>query len=108
MCARKTHGMPSTARSVGIRDRTVAPTEARLALLRPFSLAAIFSAISSAAAGAGTVLRGVAASGPNPDMSNVLMGWSETLVPIYVAFSFLGLAWLLVVVGLRRVESRPS
>ena len=33
-------------------------------------------------------------------------GWAETLVPIYVAFAFLGVAWLLVAVGLRRAESR--
>jgi hypothetical protein len=84
------------------------PTEGKLALMRPFSLAAIFSAVSSAAAGGAAVLRGLAASGPNPDMSNVMMGWAETLVPIYVAFAFLGLAWLLVAVGLRRAESRPS
>jgi hypothetical protein len=84
------------------------PTEGKLALLRPFSLAAIFSAVSSAAAGGAAVLRGLAASGPNPNMSNVMMGWAETLVPIYVAFAFLGLAWLLVAVGLRRAESRPS
>jgi hypothetical protein len=86
----------------------IRPTEAKLALMRPFSLAAIFSAISSAAAGVATVLRGLAASGPNPNMPSVLMGWSETIVPIYVAFSFLGVAWLLVAVGVHRAESRVS
>ncbi len=85
----------------------IRPTEGKLALLRPFSLAAIFAAVSSAAAGGAVVLQGLAASGPNPNMSNVLMGWAETLVPIYVAFAFLGVAWLLVAVGLKRAESRP-
>ncbi len=86
----------------------IQPTEAKLALLRPFSLAAIFAAVSSAAAGCAVVLQGLAASGPNPNMSFGLMGWAETLVPIYVAFGFLGLAWLLVAVGLKRAESRPA
>jgi len=39
------------------------PTENRLALMRRFSLAAIFSALASAAAGTATVLRGFSASG---------------------------------------------
>lgn len=83
----------------------VKPTESKLALMRPFSLAAIFSALASAAAGTATVLRGFSASG-SPYMPAVLMGWSDVLVPIYVAFSFLGLAWLLVAIGLKRAESR--
>ncbi len=86
----------------------VKPTESKLALMRPFSLAGIFSALSSAAAGAATVLGGLAASGPNPNMSNVLMGWAETLVPIYVSFAFLGLAWLIIAVGLKRAEGRVT
>jgi hypothetical protein len=84
----------------------VKPTESKLALMRPFSLAAIFSALASAAAGSATVLRGLAASGPSPSMPDVLMGWSEVLVPIYVAFSFLGVAWLVLAIGLKRSESR--
>jgi hypothetical protein len=78
------------------------PTEAKLALMRPFSLAAIFSALASAAAGGAEVLRGLAASGPNVRTGDVLLGWSETLIPIYVAFSLLGLAWLVIAAGLRR------
>jgi hypothetical protein len=86
----------------------IRPTEGKLALMRPFSLAAIFSAVSSSAAGCVIVLQGLAASGPNPNMSYVMMGWSETLVPIYVAFAFLGVAWLVVAAGLRRAESRSA
>ena len=86
----------------------IRPTEGKLALMRPFSLASIFSAVSSAAAGGAEVLRGLAASGPNPNMSTVMMGWAETLVPIYIAFAFLGLAWLLVAVRLGRAGSRMS
>ena len=85
----------------------IRPTEGKLAVLRPFSLAAIFAAVSSAAGGGAEVLQGLAFSGPNPNMSNVLMGWAETLLPVYVSFGFLSLAWLLVAVGLRRAESRP-
>jgi hypothetical protein len=41
-------------------------------------------------------------------MSSVMMDWAETLVPIYVAFALLGLAWLLVAIDPRRVESRAA
>jgi hypothetical protein len=84
----------------------VKPTESKLALMRPFSLAATLSALAGAAAGSATVLRGLAASGPSPSMPDVLMGWSEVPVPIYVAFSLLGVACLVPAVGLKRSESR--
>ncbi|MBE3133611.1 MAG: hypothetical protein IMZ55_09065 [Acidobacteria bacterium] len=82
----------------------VRPTEAKLALMRPLTLATIFAAICSFSAGIAAVLKGVAASGPNIGMSNVYMGLSETLVPLFVTNAFLAVAWLLVTAGLRRQQ----
>jgi hypothetical protein len=81
------------------------PTERKLALMRPLSLASIFAAVCSWAAGLAAVLRGLAASGPRYDridMSAVFAGLSECMAPLFVAFAFLAVAWLLVAVGLRR------
>jgi len=80
----------------------VRPTEGKLALMRPLTLACIFAAVCSVSAGIAYVLRGVAASGPNMDMARVYMGLSETLVPLFVTNAFLAVAWLLVTAGLRR------
>ena len=82
----------------------IRPTERKLALMRPLSLASIFAAVCSFTNGIATVLRGVAASGPTMDMSRVYMGISDTLIALFVANAFLAVAWLLVTVGLRRQE----
>jgi hypothetical protein len=79
----------------------IRPTEGRLALMRPLSLASVFAAICSFTGGLSAVLRGLAASGPKLDMSAVFAGLSEALVPLFVAFAFLAVAWLLVAAGLR-------
>lgn len=80
------------------------PTESKLAVMRPLTLASIFAAVCSFSAGVAYVLRGVAASGPDMDMSRVYMGLSETLVPLFVTNAFLAVAWLLVTAGLRRAQ----
>jgi hypothetical protein len=81
----------------------IKPTESRLALMRPLSLASIFAALCSWAAGLATVLSGLAASGRGPiDWAAVSAGLAECMVPVFVAFGFLAVAWLLVAAGLRR------
>jgi len=80
------------------------PTEQKLMLMRPLSLASVFSAIGSLTAGAATILEGAAATStwsPN-GVSRLLMGSAEALIPVFAAFSFLAVAWLLVAVGMRR------
>jgi hypothetical protein len=79
------------------------PTERRLALMRPFSLCAIFAALCGASVGFMTVLLGIASS-PTPLPGSAYVGMSEALVPGFVNFGFLAAAWLLVGAGtLRRV-----
>ena len=82
----------------------IRPTERKLALMRPLSLASIFAAVCSFTHGLATVLRGLAASGPKIDMSAVYMAVSDTLIALFVANAFLAVAWLLVTLGLRRQE----
>jgi len=88
----------------------IRPAERKLAFMRPLSLASIFSAIGSLAAGMATVLHGAAATpawalgtveGPG-NVGRLLMGCAETLVPVFVTFGLLAVAWLVVALGLRR------
>ena len=92
-------GVLGTAIAYAIR-----PTEQKLMLMRPLSLAAIFAAICSSSVGLASALRGVAeAGGFGPHGIGPLMaGLSESLIPPFVAFAFLAVAWLLVAVGMRR------
>ena len=80
------------------------PTEGKLSMMRPLSLASIFAAVGSLTAGAATVLQGVANTGNMAQVgwANVLMGTAETLTPVFVSFGFLAVAWLLVALGMRR------
>ena len=80
------------------------PTEGKLMLMRPLSLASVFSAIGSLTAGMATILKGAAATGNwgGQAFSRLLLGCAEALIPMFVAFSFLAVAWLLVAVGMRR------
>jgi len=77
------------------------PTEHRLALMRPISLAGIFAALSGLASGLVHVLRHIAMSEP-VKWNLVALGTAEALVPLYIASSCLTAAWLCVAVGLRR------
>ena len=80
------------------------PTERTLALMRPISLAAIFGALSGVSSGFIAALRGVGiASEANPRTYSIMaLGLSEALVPVFVCFGCLTIAWLLVALGMRR------
>jgi len=83
----------------------IRPTERRLALMRPLSLASIFAAICSSSVGFATALKGGADAGLTPDGVRVMVaGLSESFIPPFVAFAFLAVAWLLVAAGMRRQE----
>jgi len=80
------------------------PSEHRLALMRPLSLAAIFAAISGTTLGALNVLVGMGTStSATPEFSRVAaIGLAESLVPIFFGFGCLTVAWLSVALGLWR------
>jgi hypothetical protein len=77
------------------------PSEQRLAMMRPLSLAAIFAGLNGVSLGAINTLRGLWLEPPR-DMRIIWIGTAESIVPIYVSFSCLMLAWLLVAAGMRR------
>ena len=80
------------------------PSERKLMLMRPLSLASVFSAIGSLTAGMATILKGAAATGTwsSGSFARLLLGCAEALIPMFVTFSFLSVAWLLVAGGMRR------
>ena len=94
--------------SVGVFGLAVSyaiwPTERKLALMRPVSLATIFAAVAGLLSGWIMVLSGLSASPPSGeiDMSNVYMGLAETLTLGFVCSGFLAAAWLLAAVGMLR------
>jgi len=92
-------GVLGTAIAYAIR-----PTEQKLMLMRPLSLAAIFAAVCSSSVGLATALRGAGATKvwSTDGFPVLMMGLSESLIPPFVAFAFLAVAWLLVAVGMRR------
>ena len=80
------------------------PSERRLALMRPLSLAAIFAALAGVFIGFIMVLRGIGATGALTAGAwrSIALGASEALVPVFFGFACLTAAWLLVALGMRR------
>ena len=78
------------------------PDERRLALMRPLSLAAIFAALCGVSIGTVTILRGITATMSADSWRLVALGASEAVVPLFVTFGSLTVAWLLVALGMRR------
>jgi drug/metabolite transporter (DMT)-like permease len=84
----------------------IRPTEGRLALMRPLSLAGIFSALTGFCIGIINVLVGVSSSSiPLMEERGWLVGASEALVSLFVGFGCLTVAWLCVTLGMRRQSS---
>ncbi len=80
----------------------VRPDEHKLLLMRPLSLASIFAAVCSWSVGTASALKGAAAARQAGGGADLLMaGLSEALIPLFVAFAFLAVAWLLVAARLR-------
>jgi hypothetical protein len=79
------------------------PTEQKLVLMRPVSLATIFATVSGLLGGWIALLQGIAAT---PDghlpVSAFYQGVAESLTVGFVCSGLLAAAWLLVAVGLLR------
>jgi hypothetical protein len=84
------------------------PSEARLAMMRPVSLAGLFAALAGTMVGAMNVLRGIWMSETAVDWKIVAIGSAESLVPLLLAFASLTVAWLCVAVGLRAADRNPA
>ena len=77
------------------------PSEHRLALMRPLSLAGIFAGLNGTSLGAINTLRGLWLDPPR-DGKYLAVASAESIVPLYVAFSCLMIAWRCVAVGMWR------
>ena len=85
----------------------VRPTERHLALMRPLSLAGLFAAISGGVLGFINVLYFVWTRDLTAETYHVMaVGAAESLVPVFVGFGCLTVAWLLVAVGMGRLGAR--
>jgi hypothetical protein len=83
------------------------PTEARLMLIRPLSLATIFAALCSWNVGIANVLNGISATEALHSAATwrvIAKGTSETFVALFIAFGCLAISWLGVALGLRRSD----
>jgi hypothetical protein len=80
----------------------VRPTEARLALMRPISLAGMFAGLAGFLAGVMSVLRSIWTAETAVPSRLIAAGLGESLVPLFVAFGCLTVAWLCAALGLRR------
>jgi hypothetical protein len=80
----------------------VRPTEARLALLRPISLAGMFAGLAGFLAGVISALRAMWIVDTPVPSRLLAVGLAESLVPLFVAFGCLTVAWLCAALGLRR------
>jgi hypothetical protein len=80
------------------------PTEQKLVLMRPVSLAAIFATVSGSLWGWIAVLAGIAATPEgHRNVASVYRGMASSLTVGFVSFGLLAAAWMLVAVGgLRR------
>jgi len=80
------------------------PTERNLALMRPVSLTGLFGALCGVAGGVIVILRGIGVAGApiSEAYPKIAIGFAEALVPVFVCFGCLTIAWLLVALGMRR------
>lgn len=80
------------------------PSERRLALMRPLSLASLFAGLAGTLKGMVTVLMGAAATEvlTNTSRQHIAAGLSEALVPTVFGLACLAVAWLLVAAGMSR------
>jgi hypothetical protein len=81
------------------------PSEQRLALMRPLSLAAVFGGLTAFTVGLATVLRGIAVTGSFSvtAWNRIAAGTAEAFISLIVTFGCLTVAWLLVTLGLKRM-----
>ena len=74
------------------------PSEQRLTLMRPVSLAGLFAALTGTMTGAINVLRLIWTTEGSVNWKIVAVGAAESLVPLLLAFGCLTVAWLCVAV----------
>lgn len=86
--------------------RTPRPT--RLGVIRALSVAVTFATLSAVAANVMAVFRKVPANpewAHSPDLPLIVMtGLGEAITPAILGFTILSIAWMMVAVGMRRID----
>jgi hypothetical protein len=85
----------------------VRPAERKLNILRPLSLATVFSILGAISADIGTVMKRVPqlpefTGSPDVRLALYTSGIGESMVPAILGFTVLSLVWILAAVGFRR------
>jgi len=82
----------------------IRPSERKLALMRPVSLAGIFAAVSSVFLGLVNALSALGSPAPSEvsGLSRAAIVLAEASVLPFIAFAFLTIAWLSVALGMRK------
>jgi hypothetical protein len=81
----------------------IRPTEGRLALMRPLSLAGIFSALTGFSVGMVNALMGLSnAAAPLSNNRIWIVGTAESMISLFIGFGCLTVGWLCVALGMRR------
>jgi hypothetical protein len=82
----------------------IRPTDRRLALMRPLTLTGLFAALAGGTLGFLNVLLGIgiAKEFSADAFRRMAIGASESLVPMFLGFACLTIAWLLVAAGMGR------
>ena len=83
----------------------LSPSERRLTLMRPISLAGLFAGLAGLLLGFINVLRGIWMTEGVLDWKVVAVGAAEAMVPLTLAFGSLMFAWLCVAIGMRRASN---
>ena len=78
------------------------PSEHRLTLIRPLSVATIFAATAGLAMGFMNELRYISRTGQVVFSTTIAAGLAEGLAPLFFAFGCLTVTWLCVTIGLSR------
>lgn len=79
------------------------PTASRLELMRPVSLAAIFSAICGLCLSVANSLVAITRHASDANLTAyAAQVFAESVIPAFVSFALLTAAWLVVAVGMRR------
>ena len=83
----------------------VRPTASRLELMRPLSLAAIFSTLAGMCLSAANSLVAINRHAQAGDVNLTAYAaqvFAEGTIPAFVSFGFLTAAWLIIAIGMRR------
>jgi hypothetical protein len=80
------------------------PSERKLALMRPLSLAGTYAAVANIMLGLLNGLVGLArpAAAETPAVQRVAVELAQGIVPAFVAFALLAAAWVCVALGMRK------